>query len=440
MAAVAVLALGLIGIGIHAAVVALHVPPGFGGAADPGACTISRATGAGRAARTLYVGAPSGDMTAAINQTLGGAGPHARVVLSSAAGVSGRYEVSGTITVPSGVDLTGLGESATALVETSTTYDGDRSLVETGAGASDVTIQGMTLDGDGSANAASDGPSQQVRGEVDLTGGGSNLLLQHVRILDPHSYEVIVGGAGGAGSDVSRYCVRDNTIEDTDSLPGTQSSGEHNIDGIHINDSNDGDVVDNYVDNMAAYEGPSQAGGGGDDGIVVLADATASDGTMITKDIDIRGNVVRGGASSGGFDLATANGAGESGISISGNEAWGSPIGFRAQNFGSGGRVAATLTDNFAHDQAATPGNQDDGAETGTAYAFPAFGVSLPMNVTITGFRYCGTRHPPVVAGSNSTASSGRAAGVTWRGVDSYTGCSAAASTTSPPPAYPRGR
>lgn len=372
----------------------------------PTQCTVSGATGAGTPSYTVNVGAPvtgGGDSSTEINSAIStaSAAGGGNVVLQA-----GTYNISNPITVKTGVNLTGASE-ATTIIQATTSL-GSGSVVQTSTN-SNITIQNMTLNQDGS-NQTTRSLSNYL---LDLQGG-TNYIVENVATRNPSTYSI------GIHYGTSTFCVFNNNVQDTN-----MSGNFANLDGIHVTHASYGDIVNNFVDQMAG------GSTGGDDGIAIQVEScgTGCTDNGDSSNINVTGNIVRGGATAGDFDFAISGGYTISNVTVAGNEFWGGPDGIRDANFGGGGTLSnVTLTDNFSHNNAATP--QQSG--------LPQRGYTLPYNTGITqsnivvnGWYWCAD------TGGAPVPSSGTSNGVTASGVVQYTSCTNAPSTTTPPPVYP---
>jgi hypothetical protein len=375
---------------------------------SPAACTMSGATGAGTPSYTVNVGAPvsgGGDSSSEINSAIStaSAAGGGNVVLQA-----GTYYISNPITVKAGVNLTGASEATTVIQ--ATTSLGSGSVVQTSTN-SNITIQNMTLNQDGS-NQTTRSLSNYL---LDL-GGGTNYIVENVATRNPSTYSM------GIHYGTSVFCVFNNNVQDTN-----MSGNFANLDGIHVTHASYGDIVNNFVDQMAG------GSTGGDDGIAIQVEScgTGCNDNGDSSNINVTGNIVRGGATAGDFDFAISGGYVISNVTVAGNEFWGGPDGLRDANFGGGGTLSnVTLTDNFSHNNAATP---QQGGLPQRGYTLPYNSGITQSNIVVDGWYWCSD------AGGAPVPSSGTSNGVTASGVVQYTTCADAPSTTTAPPAYPPG-
>ena len=378
-------------------------------ATAPPQCLMSNASGAGSPSYTVNVPAPvsgGGDSSAEINSAIStaSAAGGGNVVLQA-----GTYYISNTITVQTGVNLIGASE-ATTIIQATTSL-GSGSLIQTSAN-NNLTIQNMTLNQNGS-NQTTRSLSNYL---LDLSGG-TNYLVQNVATRNPSTYAIgIHNGASG-------FCILNNDVEDTN-----MSNNFANLDGIHVTHASWGDIVNNFVDNMAG------GSTGGDDGIAIQVEDCDGPGfqcwdTGSLMQINIKGNIVRGGATAGDLDFAFSQGLSMDTINVEDNEFWGGPDGIRDADYGGGGSLSnVTITNNISHNNAATPQQQ----------GLPQRGYTLPYNAGVTqsnivvdGWYWCAD------AGGAPVPSSGTSNGVTASNVVQYTNCGDSPSTITGPPVYP---
>jgi hypothetical protein len=372
------------------------------------ACKVSDATGGGISSSTMQVAAPvanAENSSPEIQHALNDAPSGTEVELQA-----GTYTIDSPIIIPSGVIFSGVGESTSTLVA-GAQMD---SVVKTG-GHNNLTVQDMTLNQNGTNVQSSRSLSQYL---LDL-GGGSNVLVQQVHTMDPSTYSI------GPHEGISHFCLLDNDVE-IDPMTGKYSY--KNLDGIHVTNGSFGDIVDNYID------GQANGAMGGDDAIALQVESGDGADTGNTHDINVSGNVVRGGATADDFDFAMGGPRlSEYNITVSDNEFWGGPEGVRTGNFQSPNTsrlYSVSITNNIMHNNGpdygsnkGLPGGAIDLGDSGSS------GINI-SEITVTGNYTCGnTENPPIVVdGPDNTV----------RENTGYTGCTDAPSTMRPPP-YPPG-
>jgi hypothetical protein len=312
-------------------------------------------------------------MTSAIQSALN-AGGH--VVLQA-----GTYTVSHTLTVPSGVEFSGQGEGVTTiLVAASANVDP----VVTTNGGSNITVAQMTINQDGESKVS----TQNLAWYLLEARGGSNVIFQNIATRDPSTYSMVAVNE-------SRFCFLNNNV-----LQDPAENGKYDqLDGIHVLNSSYGDVLDNYVDN--SYDGATD----GDDGIVAHADG----GNV--SNILYAGNVVRGGQNGAGMGIWTYNGT-ITGITVTQNEFWGE-LGIHSSDSGGSTKklTNSSITTNNLH---------NNGSSTLAGILLGGTGL------TVTGNELCSSGSVQVTGSANTVSGNG-----------SYSGCSDAPTTQTPPPVIP---
>lgn len=368
------------------------------------ACTTSNATGAGAPSFAVNVGAPvanGGNSATEIQNAINTASSHAgggRVVLAA-----GTYTITQSIDMGSNVDLTGAGESSTTLVAANTA---NVDPMVTTKNSSNDTVENVTVNQNGSSSAS----SQSLASYLIEARGGTNILFQDVATRDPSTYSMVAVNA-------TDFCFRNNNVEQDPSENGKYDQ----LDGIHVLDSSFGDVLDNYVDQR--FDGATD----GDDGLVAHTIGST------THDITYAYNVVRGG--SNGNDMQIAPGYEIYNIKILDNEFYGGPFGIRTGIYGTGTNNIAniTITGNNIHNN--TPGNAyDNGGEAIDIGGSEAGGGLLgATDITIKNNVECDASDN----GADGAFSTISGSGNVVSGNTTYTGCTDAATTTSPPPTIP---
>ncbi len=352
----------------------LVASPSAASAATLVPCSTSGATGGGAPTSTVNVGAPvangrdsSTEIETAITKASSASGG-GEVVLQA-----GTYTIDHTIDVSSNVVLTGAAESSTTLIAGSTA---NVDPMVTTNGGNNITVENMTVNQDGESRAAKQNLSYYMVEDRD----GSNVIFQNIATREPTTYSMVAVGA-------STFCFRDNNVEQN---PGENGKFDQ-LDGIHILNSSNGDVLDNYVDN--SYDGATD----GDDGLV----AHAYGGTV--SNVTYSGNVVRGGKNGEGMGVWISSGT-ISNITVTGNEFWGEG---GIHPGASGSLTNSVFTDNILHNNSE--------------------GITLAgSGLTVTGNYSCSSGSVSITGSGNTVSNN-----------SSYTGCTDAPSTTTPPPVYP---
>lgn len=198
---------------------------------------------------------------------------------------------------------------------------GGYSLIST-AGASNTTVANLTADQSG--NTLDGNVPARLTGYVVEGYYSRNVLIQGVYVRNPFTYAI-------AMVDSTDFCVNDNNVVVT-------TSGRYNqLDGIHILDSNTGQVINNFVES-------------GDDGLVAHTIGTP------TYNILYANNKVRGGIYTDGIQLAVGDFPIYD-ITIEDNDFYGSLFGIRVGYYddqGTGVLYDTTISENYIHNLAGT--------------------------------------------------------------------------------------
>lgn len=232
------------------------------------ACGVSNATGAVATREVPVNGAIPNDQLddyPAIQKAIDIAGNGGGAVVLAA----GTYIVDGHLALKDNVKLVGAG-SQTIIKAGPKFFDskglyGGYPVIST-AFSSNTTIASLTVD------ASGDTLNGNVNGRlteyiVDLREG-SNHVVDNVHTRNPFTYSIVA-------NNTSRFCIKNSSTR-------SATSGKYDqLDGIHILNSNTGDVVNNDVD--------QKLGTDGDDGLV----AHTINGEVF--DVTYAGNKVRGG-------------------------------------------------------------------------------------------------------------------------------------------------
>jgi polygalacturonase len=324
-------------------------------------CSASGATATRLFAASGVVANASIDNTSVIQRAI-------NAVSSSGGGVvslpGGTFLINGHLVLKNNVKLTGVGP-ATVLKAgprflDSTGPDGGYPVVTT-AGASNVTIANLTADQSGNVLNGNANPNGRLADYVIDVRNSNNVIVDDVYTRNPFTYSIAAVGS------------RDFCILHCNTRVAT--SGRYNqLDGIHVLDSNTGQVIDNYVD--------QRVGTDGDDGLVAHTIGAP------VYDVLYANNTVRGGANGDGMQLAAGNYPIYN-LTIRNNDFYGSPFGIRTGYYDTGTNGAVhniTISGNYIHDL--RPGHAfPDG---GNAIDIGGFGAIAPItNITVTDNRTC---------------------------------------------------
>lgn len=292
---------------------------------------------------------------------------------------TGQFLLNGHLVLRSNVELAGSGP-ATVLKAgpdflDSAGPDGGYPVVTT-SGASNVTIANLTADQSGNVLNANTVIGRLSAYLIDIRDS-HNAIVENIDTRNPFTYSIAVVAS-------TDFCV---THSNTRGATGGQYQG---LDGIHILDSNTGQVIGNNVDQRIGTEG--------DDGLV------AHTINAPVYDVLYADNEVRGGNDGDGMQLAAGNYPIYN-ITIRGNDFYGSPFGIRTGYYetGSNGAVRNILiADNYIH--ALVPGTAfPDG---GNAVDIGGFGAVAPVtNIMVTHNYICHAGAIIIASGAGNTAS-----------------------------------
>lgn len=339
-------------------------------------CSASGATAARVFSLASLAANTAADDTKIIQRTINMAASAGGGVVALRAGT---FVIDGHLTLKKNVKLTGVGP-ATVLKAgpgflDSTGAGGGYPVIST-AGASNVTIADLTADQSGNVLNANTRPKGRLSAYLIDVRDSRNVVVDGVYTRNPFTYSVAVVGSND-------FCV-------THCNTRVATSGRYDgLDGIHVLDSNTGQVIDNYVD--------QRVGTDGDDGLVAH--------TMRAPVFDVlyANNTVRGGNDGDGMQLAVGDFPIYD-VAIRNNDFWGSPFGIRTGYWGTGARGAVeniAITGNYIH--GLVPGKAfPDG---GNAVDMGGFGAVAPVtHITVTNNRICKAGIIAVVKGLGNKA------------------------------------
>jgi polygalacturonase len=313
-------------------------------------CAASGATSARVFAPSGLVANSSADSTSAIQGAINAAASAGGGVVALPAGT---FLINGHLILKSNVKLTGAGQKTVLKAGpdflNSTGPDGGYPIVTT-AGASNVTITGLTADQSGNTLDGNMNPSERLRASLVDVRDSRNAVVDGVYTRNPFAYSIAVVGTND-------FCVTHCNTRVT-------TSGRYDqLDGIHILDSNTGQVIDNYVD--------QRIGTDGDDGLVAHTIGAP------VYDVLYANNTVRGGNDGDGMQLAVGDYPIYD-LTIHDNYFWGSPFGIRTGYYQSGTNGSVyniSITGNYIYNL--VPGEAfPDG---GNAIDMGGFGAIAPV-------------------------------------------------------------
>ena len=277
---------------------------------------------------------------------------------------AGTFTMDGHLILKNNVKLTGVGpatvlKAGPGFLDSMGPYGGYP--VVTTAGASNVTVANLTADQSGNLLDANARSKSRLSAFLIDVRNSRNVIVQNVYTRNPFTYSIAVVGS-------TNFCVSHCNTR-------VASSGRYyGLDGIHVLDSNTGQVIGNYVD--------QRIGTDGDDGLV----AHTIDSSVY--DVLYSNNTVRGGNDGDGMQLAVGKYPIYN-ITIRNNDFWGSPFGIRTGYWSTdadGSVHNVLISANYIHDL--VPGRAfPDG---GNAIDIGGFGAIRPVtHITVTDNRIC---------------------------------------------------
>ena len=339
-------------------------------------CSASGATAARVFSLASLAANTAADDTNIIQRTINKAASAGGGVVALRAGT---FLIDGHLILKKNVKLTGVGPATVLKAGPSflgsTGAGGGYPVIST-AGASNVTIADLTADQSGNVLNANSRPKGRLSAYLIDVRDSRNVVVDGVYTRNPFTYSIAVVGSND-------FCV-------THCNTRVATSGRYDgLDGIHVLDSNTGQVIDNYVD--------QRVGTDGDDGLVAH--------TMRAPVFDVlyADNTVRGGNDGDGMQLAVGDFPIYN-VAIRNNDFWGSPFGIRTGYWGTGARGAVSgiiITGNYIH--GLVPGEAFPYG--GNAIDIGGFGAIAPVtHITVTNNRICKAGIIAVVKGLGNTA------------------------------------
>lgn len=371
----------IISMGTFAAIFITASPGMSSGSSNPSAssfsdhsCSASGATGSRTFAPTALYADTGTDSTRAIQEAIDDAASAGGGTVELPAGT---FLIDGHLVLKSNVRLMGVGKSTILKAGpeflNSTGPDGGYPLITT-AGASNVTLADLTADQSGNELDANAHQKARLSAYLIDVRDSQNVIVDGVYTRNPFTYSIAIVGS-------SNFCITHcNTQVATSGI-------YYGLDGIHVLDSHDGQVIDNYVD--------QRVGTDGDDGLVAHSMHSP------VYDVLYADNSVRGGNDGDGMQLAVGNYPIYN-LTIRDNDFWGSPFGIRTGYWDTGANGAVhniTIIGNDIHNL--VPGKAfPDG---GNAIDIGGFGAIAPVtNIVVSGNFICDAGTIIVVAGANN--------------------------------------
>jgi polygalacturonase len=331
-----------------------------GGTTDQGfRCSAKGSTATNRVTVTGADRSGSKDDSAAIQDAIDAAGRRGGGIVNLPAGT---FMIDRHLLMRKNVELTGAGPATVIKAGpgfmTTQGPGGGYPIIST-AGASDTTISNLTADQHG--DVLDGNVAARLAGYVVEARDSSNVVIDSVYIRNPFTYSIAAVAS-------TSFCIQNNNV-----LVTTLSKYDQ-LDGIHILDSSQGQVVGNTVQS-------------GDDGLV----AHTIGGPV--HDVLYADNRVHGGAYTDGLQLAVGNFPVYN-IQIRDNDFYGSQFGIRTGYYGNrtGAVRNISISGNNIHDL--TEGRQYP------AIAIGGFGGLGPVkNVDVTDNHTCRAGEVTVQAG-----------------------------------------
>ncbi len=252
---------------------------------------------------TGLVAGGSVDNTTAIQNAINtaGADPGGGIVSLPA----GTFMINGHLVMQSNVELTGVGSSTVLEAGpnflTTTGTGGGYPIIST-AGASNVTIANLTANDSGTTLNANSTATRLWSYAVEARDS-SNILFNGVSVINPFTYSIAVLSS-------TNFCVKNSNIN------ASTTDGEYNqLDGIHIMDSNNGNVINNTIIS-------------GDDGLAAHTESAA------VYNVVFANNLVDGGTGASGLQLAVGSPFAIYDITVEDNDFYGSELGIHTGYYG----------------------------------------------------------------------------------------------------------
>lgn len=190
---------------------------------------------------------------------------------------AGTFMIGRHLVLKNNVELTGIGPATVIKAGPnflSSQVPGGGYPIVTTAGASNTTIADLTADQSGVAlNGSIIG---RLSGYAVEALNSSNVVVDGVYVRNPFTYSIAVVGS-------TDFCVENSNV-----LVSSTSGRYNQLDGIHVLDSNSGQIINNTVVS-------------GDDGLVAHSIGAAVFNVLYA------GNTVHGGVTDAGLDLAVGD-------------------------------------------------------------------------------------------------------------------------------------
>jgi polygalacturonase len=271
---------------------------------------------------TGLVAGGSTDNTTAIQNAINKAGK------AAAGGVvtlpAGTFMINGHLVMKNNVELLGDGASNTVIQAgpkfLKTTGTGGGYPIISTAGASNVTIAGLTANQSGTT--LNGNVATRLSSYVVEARGSTNVVFNGVSVINPFTYSIAI-------VDSSNFCVENSSVN-----ASTTDTEYNQLDGIHVLDSNTGNVINNNIIS-------------GDDGVAIhnLGEPEYN--------IVVANNTVDGGTGASGLQFAVGSPYPIYDITVEDNNFTGSELGIHTGYYGStatGNVYDITLSNNYIYD------------------------------------------------------------------------------------------
>lgn len=275
---------------------------------------------------------------------------------------AGTFMINRHLVLKDNVKLTGVGPSTVIKAGPgflSTQGPGGGYSLISSAGATNTTIADLTADQSG--NTLDGNVPARLSGYVVEGFYSRNVVVEGVYVRNSFTYAI-------AMVDSTDFCIDNNNVKVT-------TSGRYNqLDGIHILDSNSGQVINNFVQS-------------GDDGLVAHTIGAP------TYNILYANNTVHGGINTDGIQLAVGDFPIYD-IRIEDNNFYGSLFGIRTGYYdkGTGVFYDSSITGNYIH-------NLPGGAESAAIEIVGSLAPGTVRDVTVTDNQICDAGAVTVVPG-----------------------------------------
>jgi len=314
-------------------------------------CSAQGSTATSEVAATAANPNGASDAYSAIQNAIDAAGAAGGGVVALPAGT---FMIDHYLALENNVELTGSGPATVIKAGpgflSNQAPGGGYPLITT-AGASGTTISDLTADQSGIA--LNGNVSGRLSAYAVESLNSSDVIIDDVYVRNPFTYSIAIVGS-------TDFCVENSNVA------VSTASRYNQLDGIHVLDSNSGQVINNVVES-------------GDDGLVAHSIGAPVFNVLYAN------NKVRGGATDAGLDLAVGNFP-IYGITIEDNDFYGSLYGIRTGYYDNrtGSVNNISISGNYIH-------GLSQGANSPAIDIGGANGLGPIDNVAITNTQICHT-------------------------------------------------